>query len=113
VQVAERVVRERREVDDGVEAGQVRRGYVADVPRQLVQAPDLRPEVAATVEERVQADDVVAGLGDERRDHRADVAVVAGDEDLHGRSSTRSASSSAAAASATTPKGRAARSATS
>src|SRR5919198_1648276 len=113
VQVAERVVRERREVDDGVEPSQIGGAHVAEGPPKLLHPPELRAEIAAAVEERVEADDVVARLGDQRRDDRADVAVVAGDDHLHERSSSRTASRSADAAAATTPNGRSARSATS
>ena len=67
---------------DGVEPREV---LGADVPN--VQAPvrHVRPrhQVAALVEEHVEARDVVARGQEDRDQDRADIAVVAGDEDPH------------------------------
>ena len=83
-EVAERVVGERGEVDDGGEAVEVFRGDVADVglargdPRRL-------GERMVGEQAEVEPDRLVPGRPQQRRQDGADVAVVAGDEDLHGR----------------------------
>ena len=63
VEIAERVVGERGQVDDRVEASEIRGRDVADVERRATARSVRRsPEVAARVEERVEADDVVPGI---------------------------------------------------
>ena len=64
VEVAERIVRERREMDDRVEAREVGRRDVADVGDRALDALRLGAEVAAAVEARVEPDDVVPGVGE-------------------------------------------------
>ena len=82
VEVAERVVRERGEVDDGVEAREFVCGHVADVELERRQSGLDGAEIAAAVEERVEPGHVVPGRDESRPGHRAEVAVVAGDEDF-------------------------------
>ena len=83
VEVAERVVREAGEVHDGVEALDLRRPGVADVEPLGRHGGAGGVEVAALVEEGVEAGDVVARVGEHLGHDRPDVAVVAGDENLH------------------------------
>ncbi len=72
-------------MDDRVEALQIGALDVAQV------FPDLgdrrstrrRPEVALDKEAAVEAGHFVARLAQHRDGHRADVALVSGDEDLH------------------------------
>ena len=92
-EVAERVVGERGEVDDGVEAVEVLGGDVADVGLAGGQLGDVAERVVGE-QARVEPDRLVAGRLQQRGQDGADVAVVAGDEDLH---STRSAISRASA----------------
>jgi hypothetical protein len=77
-------------VDDRVEAGEVCSGHVAHVSAQRFDGVALVPQVAPLVEERVEADDVVACAHELWNGDGADVAVVAGDEDFHGRETSRS-----------------------
>ena len=86
-QVAERVVRQRREMNHRVKAFEVVRLHVTDV---LVHRGDVGGRLAVgarVVEVSVEARDVVTGRVEHRRQHTADVAVVAGDENLHVTSS--------------------------
>ncbi len=83
VEIADRVVRERRQVHDRVEAGELLGTEIAHVAGERRDATGVRAEVAAAVVERVDPHDVVARLPERRRGDRADVAVVAGDEDPH------------------------------
>ena len=84
VELAERVVRELRQVDHGVEAAQVVDRQLADVGRPPRRRPiDAVVEPADTVEARVDAADVVAAGHQVRREDRADVALAAGDQDAH------------------------------
>ena len=84
VDVAERVVGERGQVDDRVVAAQVLGRHVAHVALERRNL-GARREIAAAVEERVEPGDVVSRRGEERCGDGADVAVVAGDQDLHCR----------------------------
>src|SRR5215210_1744157 len=95
IQVAERVVREPGEVDDGVETVEQRGLDVAQVDPEGRNLDAVGEEVTALVVEAVEPDDVVAGLAEERHDQRADEAVVAGDEDLHPPSAVLAAASPA------------------
>src|SRR3954471_13112403 len=82
--VAERVVRDRCQVDHRVEAAQVVYREVSDVAvDRRRRSLGLRAHPAAAVEEAVHAGDVVPGRGDERDEDGPDVAVVAGYEDPH------------------------------
>ena len=83
VQIADGVVRECREMHDRVEAVEVRRRDVADVAAHRRDRREVCAEVAALVEARVEADDVVPCRLELRREDRADVPVAAGDEDAH------------------------------
>ena len=62
VEAPERIVRQRRKVDDGVEAAEVGRRDVADVLADRRHRRRLLTEIAAFVEIRVEAGDVVTGL---------------------------------------------------
>ena len=61
VQATERIVRERGEVNDGVEAAKIRRLDVADVLANRRHSGQVGAEVAALVEIGVEPGDVVAG----------------------------------------------------
>ena len=69
VEVADRIVGERRQVDDRVEPLEVRGRHVANVAMHGHDRPEVAPEVAPAVEARVEPDDVVARAGDDRREH--------------------------------------------
>ena len=56
--------------------------HVADIEGERRLELGARPEVAAAIEERVEADDVVTRVAQHRREHRADVPVMPCDEDL-------------------------------
>ena len=84
MQVAERVVGERGEVDDGVEAVEVLGGDVADVGLAGGELGRLAPNGWLANRLRSRPTGSWPAALQERREHGADVAVVAGDEDLHG-----------------------------
>jgi len=79
VQVAQRIVGERREVDDRVEPLQVRRLDVPKVQPQLRNVVNARSERTPPEEITVEADHLVAGAEQHRHHHGADVTLVSGD----------------------------------
>ena len=83
VEVADRVVADRGEMDHGVEADEVLALDVADVRAHRLDLGWRRPERAGGEEVGVEADDLVAGPLEHGDEHGADVAVVAGDENAH------------------------------
>ncbi len=84
VEVAQRVVRDAGQVDDGVEALEVLGFDIADVEGQRLAVEHGRVEIAAAKEAVVEADDFVPCALEERDEYAADVAFMAGDEDFHG-----------------------------
>ena len=82
VEVAEGVVRQRREVHDGVEALEVALDDIAGV---LADRRDAHAgaEAAALEEVDVEADDLVARLLQKRHQDSANVSVVTGYQNLH------------------------------
>ena len=68
IEVPERVVRDRREVDDGVEAPQVIDLDVPDVQAKRRHRVGLRPERAALEPERVEPRHVVTRVTHHRRE---------------------------------------------
>ena len=77
---------------DGVESRQVAGRHVADVQLERGHGLGAVAEVAAAIVESVEPDDVMARLAQDRAEHGADVAVMAGDEELIGASSRDEAS---------------------
>ena len=75
VQIADRVVREGREVNDRVEAPEIR-GETSRMSRARWGSRRLTAEVAARVEVRVEPGHIVARAGQLGCEHRADVAMV-------------------------------------
>ena len=88
VEVPERDVRQRRQVDDGVEAPQVVRGDVADILIYRGRRVVVLAEDAVAEECRIEAHDVVALRVEVAGHDRADIALVAGDENAHQIAST-------------------------
>ena len=83
VQIAQRIVGERRQMDDGIEAAQIRDLEGADV---LAEGRDrLAPgtERRAAIEVSVDAGHLVPGLLQKRRHDGADVTATAGEENSH------------------------------
>jgi hypothetical protein len=84
VEVAERVVRQAREVQDGVVAGKLGRAHVAQIaPQGGCRRPLLARKHAVGEQPAVEAGHPVAGLLQQRHQDLADVAVAAGDENPH------------------------------
>jgi hypothetical protein len=83
VDVAERVVAERRQVDHRVEAGQVPGRDVTQVHPDGGHRFGGGTQQAVGVEPDVQAGDRVPGGAQAGAEHAADVALVAGDEYPH------------------------------
>jgi hypothetical protein len=81
--VAQRVVRDRSEVHDRVEAREVVDRDVADVAPQRGDRLRLVAEAAARVQAGVEPDHLVPRRLEERDEDGADVAVVTGDENSH------------------------------
>ena len=86
IQVADRVIADGGEVQDGVEALEVGDLDVAYVLADGLDLSRLRPEDARGEQIRVESDDLVAGPLGERDQDGADVAVVAGDKNAQGTS---------------------------
>jgi hypothetical protein len=86
IEVAERIVRKRRQMDDRVEAGEI---APCDVPhiladRRHVGDPPTPGKRAALVEIAVQPGDIVPGCEQYRDHYRADIALVTRDQHFHG-----------------------------
>jgi hypothetical protein len=82
VEVAERVVREGTEMDDGVDAPAHRRGEISQV-HGLRRGGRGRTVVAVREVPDVETDDLVAGRREHRPNHRPEVAVRAREQDAH------------------------------
>ena len=67
VEIAEWIVRQRGEVDDRVELLEIARPHGAHVAARWT-AELVRAEVTAAIEERVEPDDVVARVPQQRRE---------------------------------------------
>src|SRR5207247_2528223 len=72
------------EVDDRVEPLQLPHLDVPHIDPHLRDVVDARDERAPLEEVGVETDDVVTGAEQHRDHHRADVSLVAADEDAHG-----------------------------
>src|SRR5262249_25789254 len=83
VEVAQRIVRERAEVNNRVESVEMTHLHVAQVEPQLVDVLDAGAERALTEEITVEPDDFVASAEEHRYHHGADVALVSGDQNSH------------------------------
>jgi len=83
VEVAERVVGEGAQVDDGVYALQVLGGDVAQVDVEERDLVGRGPEVAIVEETGVEADDVDALPAKKRNELDADVAAMTRDQHAH------------------------------
>ncbi len=88
IEVPERVVRQRRQVDDGVEASQVVRGDVADIFVDRRCPVVVAAEDTVAEECRIEAHHIVALRGEVAGHDRADIALVTGDENAHQITST-------------------------
>ncbi len=83
VELAERIVRQRRQMDDPVESLEQVGRDIANVRAKRGEVVHPLEEVAPFIEERVEPGHVVTGFLEHRRRDGADVAVVACDEDFH------------------------------
>jgi hypothetical protein len=83
VEVPDRVVAHRGQVDHRVEAGEVRGLDVAHVPVNRLDLRLDRPEPAIGEQVVVQADDLVVGALQAGDEDRADVSAMTGDQDAH------------------------------
>ena len=85
IDVAQGIVRQRREVDDGVDARQIGARHVANVLPEHghIGNPAAGLIGAALVKVAVAADDLVARLQEHRHHHRSDIAKMAGHQDFH------------------------------
>ena len=83
VEVSDRVVADRGEMDHGVEADEILAVDVSDVGAHRLDLGWRRPERAGGEEVGVEADDLVARPLQHGHEDGADVAVVAADEDAH------------------------------
>ena len=83
VEVADRVIRDRREVDDRVESLEVLRRYIPDVAGPLFVAFRLTAKVTSVVPTDIQTDDLMTSGLHEGNEHRPDVAAVAIHQNSH------------------------------
>ena len=89
VEVAERIVGDAGQVDDGVDAGQVVDGDVADVAAAGDDGSSaIGPDGAVGEQVAVEADDLWPAFCSSGTMTDADVAVVSGDENSHDYSQT-------------------------
>ena len=90
IEVAEWIVRQRGEVDDGVDALEIGRLDVADVPADLGDLGERAGEAALPVVVGVHPDDLDAVCEQHRDQHRSDVSLVPSDQYAHDRPPSRS-----------------------
>jgi hypothetical protein len=83
IEIAERIVGKRGEVDDGVDALQVVAGRVAQISPQGRDSRHRPEKIAPIVEAGVHPDDVVPRALQHRNHDRSDEAGMAGDENSH------------------------------
>ena len=83
VQVAKRVVRQRRQMDHRVESAQILRLDVAHVFRNGLDCRAPIAERAMRIEIGVHADDVVPSLAKQRHHDGTDIPATPGDENSH------------------------------
>ena len=84
-QIAERIVRQCGQMQDGVEAGEIVERCVTRVllDRRHVEDRAAGRERAARIEVGVHSNDVVAGLRQHRRENGADISSMAGHQYAH------------------------------
>ena len=85
VHIRERVIGQRGEVNDGVEANQIGRSDVAQVDSKGRYRIGRSKEVAFGEKVGVKTDNLMAEIDKKRRHLHAEVAQVAGDQDSHAR----------------------------
>jgi hypothetical protein len=83
IEVTDGIIRDRREMNDGIEALEVMRANIPDVSGSLFIAVGLHAEVASVVPTDIKADDLVASCPGERDQYCTDIATVTGDEHPH------------------------------
>ncbi len=83
VEIAHRIVRKGGQVDDGVDAPQVRGGHVADVDHSVLAPARHSAERAGLEPVDVEADDVEPFIQQQRHQHAADVTVATRNENPH------------------------------
>jgi hypothetical protein len=76
LQIAQGIIAEGGQVDDGVEALQIRGLHVSNVLAESPDAGGLIRETTVFEEEAVEAYDVVSCVLQDRHHHRSDIAVV-------------------------------------
>ena len=76
--MTDRVIGDRREMNDGIKPLEVLGRHIADVASPLFVAVGLRAEVTSVVPTNIETDDLMAGGLHEGNEYRADVATVAG-----------------------------------
>jgi hypothetical protein len=75
-QVTDWIIRDRREMDDGVETFDLLRGHIANITGPLFVAVRLSAKIATVVPTNIKADNLVAGGLHKRNEYRTDVATV-------------------------------------
>lgn len=85
IEVAERIVGQRSEMDDGVDPFQVLPGHVADILADRRNVDELAGggECTALVQIGVVADDFMAGFDQHRHHDGADITLMTCDENAH------------------------------
>jgi len=83
IEVSQRIVGQRSQMDHGVEASEIddfQRSHVLDQGANLFPP---RPEGGATIEVSIDPGDLMASADEEGRHHRPDVTAASGEEDFH------------------------------
>ena len=83
VEAAKRVVRQRRQMNHGIEARKIVRDDIADILSNRRNHTAILAEIASRVEKAVEARDVVTLAHQHVDHHRPDVAAMARHQNLH------------------------------
>jgi len=81
--MAQRIIRQRGQANNGVVAGHLGAFHVAYVAGESTDPFGAAGEITAFVEPRVEPVDLVAGSTQERQEHRSYVTAVTGDQNPH------------------------------
>src|SRR3954471_5614441 len=83
VEVSQGVVRERRQVNDGIEAVQETTIHVAQIGANLTDRRRWDAKIAPIVEPDVQPGNLMPGFLHQRSHYRTDETQMPGDQDFH------------------------------
>src|SRR6056297_3549039 len=83
IEIAKRIIRQTRQMDDRVKSLQVGRGHVADILYDVGRRHDAVAKVAASKKIAVEAGHTMPRRAEHRDENRPYIAAMAGDEYVH------------------------------